>query len=30
MTRELIIEGVLGIQTGINPHYLEERLRVYL
>lgn len=28
--REMILEGVSGIQTGINPHYLEERLRVYL
>lgn len=29
-TRQMILEGVSGIQTGINPHYLEERLRVYL
>ncbi|MFN3480714.1 MAG: flagellar motor protein [Thermodesulfovibrionales bacterium] len=29
-TREMILEGVSGIQTGINPHYLEERLRVYI
>lgn len=28
--REMILEGVSGIQTGINPHYLEERLRVYI
>lgn len=28
--REMILEGVSGIQTGINHHYLEERLRVYL
>lgn len=25
--REMIIEGVLGIQSGIHPHYLEERMR---
>lgn len=24
--RAMIIEGVVGIQSGINPHYLEERL----
>lgn len=29
-TREMVLEGVSGIQTGINPHYLEERLRVYI
>ncbi len=29
-TRGMILEGVSGIQTGIHPHYLEERLRVYL
>lgn len=28
--REMILEGVSGIQTGINPHYLEERLKVYI
>lgn len=28
--RDMILEGVSGIQAGINPHYLEERLRVYL
>ena len=28
--QEMIIEGVLGIQAGINPHYLEERLRVFV
>ncbi len=25
--REMIVEGVLGILSGINPHYLEERMR---
>jgi chemotaxis protein MotA len=28
--REMMIEAVLGIQSGINPHYLEERLRVFV
>jgi chemotaxis protein MotA len=28
--REMMIEAVLGIQAGINPHYLEERLRVFV
>lgn len=28
--REMIIEGVVGIQSGLNPHYLEEKLKVYL
>jgi chemotaxis protein MotA len=28
--REMIIEGIIGIQSGINPHYLEEKLRVYM
>lgn len=28
--REMILEGVLGIQTGLNPNYLEERLKVFL
>jgi chemotaxis protein MotA len=27
--RELILEGVMGIQSGINPHYLEEKLQVF-
>lgn len=25
--RDMIVEGVLGIMSGINPHYLEERMR---
>jgi len=25
--REMILEGVVGIQSGLNPHYLRERLR---
>ena len=28
--REMIIEGVVGIQSGINPHYLEERLKSFV
>jgi chemotaxis protein MotA len=28
--REMVLEGVLGILSGINPHYLEERLRVHI
>jgi chemotaxis protein MotA len=28
--REMMIEAILGIQAGINPHYLEERLRVFV
>lgn len=28
--REMTIEAVLGIQSGINPHYLEERLKVFV
>lgn len=27
--REVIMEGVLGIQSGLNPHMLEQRLRSY-
>jgi chemotaxis protein MotA len=27
--REMILEGVTGIQSGINPHYLEEKLQVF-
>ena len=27
--REMIIEGVIGIQSGANPHYLRERLKVH-
>jgi chemotaxis protein MotA len=28
--REMIIEGVVGIQSGINPYDLEEKLRVFI
>ncbi len=28
--REMLIEAVLGIQAGTNPHHLEERLKVFL
>jgi chemotaxis protein MotA len=28
--REMVIEGVAGIQSGLNPHYLEEKLRAFL
>jgi chemotaxis protein MotA len=28
--RAMIIEGVVGIQSGINPHYLEERLKSFI
>ena len=28
--REMMIEGVVGIQSGINPHYLEERLWAFV
>ncbi|KAF0122583.1 MAG: chemotaxis protein MotA [bacterium] len=28
--REIVLEGVVGIQSGINPYYLEERLRVFI
>jgi chemotaxis protein MotA len=28
--REMILEGVIGIQLGINPRYLEEKLRVFI
>lgn len=28
--REMILEGVIGILSGINPHHLRERLNVYL
>ncbi len=28
--REMIIEGIIGIQSGINPYYLEEKLRAYI
>ena len=28
--RAMVLEGVVGIQSGLNPHYLEEKLRVYV
>jgi len=28
--RELIVEGVVGIQSGVNPYYLEQRLRSFV
>lgn len=28
--RELILEGVLGIQSGVNPYYLEEKLKSFV
>lgn len=28
--RQMIIEGVVGIQAGVNPHYLEARLRAFV
>jgi chemotaxis protein MotA len=28
--RELILEGVLGIQSGVNPYYLEQKLRSFV
>lgn len=28
--REMMLDGVIGIQAGINPHYLEAKLRVFL
>ena len=28
--RELILEGVIGIQSGVNPYYLEQRLRSFV
>lgn len=28
--REMIIEGVIGIQQGINPYYLEQKLRAFI
>lgn len=27
--REMMLDGIVGIQTGVNPHILEERLRAY-
>ena len=28
--RAMVLEGVIGIQSGLNPHYLEERLKVFV
>lgn len=28
--REMLLEGVMGILSGVNPHYLEEMLRVFV
>lgn len=28
--RELLIEGVVGVQSGVNPHYLEARLLAFV
>jgi chemotaxis protein MotA len=28
--RAMILEGVVGIQSGLNPHYLEEKLKVFV
>jgi chemotaxis protein MotA len=28
--REMILEGVIGIQSGVNPHYLEEKLKSFV
>lgn len=28
--RDMMLEGVMGILSGINPHYLEERLKVFI
>ena len=30
LLREMMIEGVVGIQSGVNPHYLEEKLWAYV
>ncbi|NDD90868.1 motility protein A, partial [bacterium] len=29
-TKELVMQGVLGIQEGLNPNFLGEKLRVFL
>jgi chemotaxis protein MotA len=29
LMREVMMEGVLGIQSGLNPHILEQKLRSY-
>lgn len=28
--REMMLEGVISIQLGINPHYIDEKLRVFI
>ena len=28
--RAMVLEGVVGIQSGLNPHYLEEKLKVFV
>jgi chemotaxis protein MotA len=30
LIREMILEGVIGIQSGVNPHYLEEKLKSFV
>lgn len=30
LLREMMLEGVIAIQLGINPHYIEEKLRVFI
>ncbi len=30
LMREMMLEGVISIQLGINPHYIEEKLRVFV
>ncbi|HET6514366.1 MAG TPA: flagellar motor protein [Thermodesulfovibrionales bacterium] len=30
LMREMVLEGVVGIQSGMNTHYLEEKLRAFL
>jgi chemotaxis protein MotA len=28
--REMIVEGIVGLQSGINPYYLERKLRTHV
>lgn len=30
LLREMMLEGVISIQLGINPHYIDEKLRVFI
>jgi len=30
LTKEMIIEGILSIQAGVNPRIVEEKLKTYL